>query len=270
MPAVKRISFLSDYGLADHFVGVCHGVIAQIAPQAEVIDIAHELPPCAIVPAALTLRSAIPYMPLGITLAVVDPSVGTERGAVAIETADRRLFVGPDNGLLMPAAELCGGVVEAVDIRSSPAKREPTSATFHGRDIFAPVAARLSAGSALGELGEPFNPDNLHRLELFNARVERDELLTYVLHVDRFGNVQLDAGPDLLKQLAITSGDQLELVVGKRSFPATFATTFAEVMAGELLLFTDSAQLLSIAVNRDSAARWLTLGTGTQLKIRTE
>src|SRR5437660_9297243 len=137
------ITFLSDYGLDDHFVGVCHGVIATICPQARVIDITHGIARHDVRAGALALRSALPYVPVGVHLAVVDPDVGAQRRAVALRVSDERLLVGPDNGLLWLAADQAGGVVEAVDIARSPFRLEPVSATFHGRDIFAPVAARL-------------------------------------------------------------------------------------------------------------------------------
>ena len=140
------ITFLSDYGLEDEFAGVCHGVIAGICPDARVIDLTHGIPRHDVRAGALVLRSALPYLPRGIHLAVVDPDVGAERRAVAIRSADDRMLVGPDNGLLSLAAQAAGGVVEAVDIARSPFRLEPVSATFHGRDIFAPVAARLGRG----------------------------------------------------------------------------------------------------------------------------
>ena len=141
------ITFLSDYGHEDEFVGVCHGVIQRIAPGAVVIDIAHALPPHDTRTAALVLRNTLPYMPQGVHLAVVDPGVGTERRAVALQARDGRLFVGPDNGLLSLAFERRGGVESAVDLSESSYRLEPVSATFHGRDLFAPVAARLALGS---------------------------------------------------------------------------------------------------------------------------
>ena len=154
------ISFLSDYGLDDDFVGICHGVIATICPEARVIDIAHGVRRHDVRAGAVILRDALAYMPAGVHLAIVDPDVGAERRAVALRLDDDRLLVGPDNGLLWPAAELGGGVVEAADIARSRFRLEPLSATFHGRDIFAPVAARLAAGAPLAEAGEPCDPAN--------------------------------------------------------------------------------------------------------------
>ena len=170
------ITFLSDYGHEDDFVGVCHGVIQRIAPGAVVIDIAHGLPPHDTRTAALVLRNTLPYMPLGVHLAIVDPGVGTERRAVALRSADGRFFVGPDNGLLSLAFEQAGGVESAVDLSDSPYRLEPFSATFHGRDLFAPVAAQLALGAALEVAGAPFPPQELDRIELPAVAVAPGEL----------------------------------------------------------------------------------------------
>ncbi len=160
------ITFLSDYGLEDDFVGVCHGVIATICPDARVIDITHGVGRHDIRGGAAILEEALPFFPVGVHLAVVDPDVGAERRAVALRLADDRMLVGPDNGLLSLAAVRCGGVIEAVDIAHSRFRLEPVSATFHGRDIFAPVAARLAAGVALAQVGEPCDPDRLVKVEV--------------------------------------------------------------------------------------------------------
>src|SRR5437764_7504244 len=183
------VTFLSDYGLDDDFVGICHGVIATICPQARVIDITHGVARHDVRVGALILRGALPYLPVGVHLAVVDPDVGAERRAIALRLADDRLLVGPDNGLLAPAAELAGGVIEAVDIARSRYRLEPVSATFHGRDIFAPVAARLAAGASVAEAGQPCDPDDLVALELPEPRLEHGALVVHALYVDRFGHI---------------------------------------------------------------------------------
>src|SRR3954447_5219543 len=161
------VTFLSDYGLLDEFVGICHGVIARVAPEVRVIDVTHGIPRHDVRAGALVLRGALPYMPPGVHLAVVDPDVGARRRGVALRCAEEdRLLVGPDNGLLMLAAERFGGVVEAVEIGRSPHRLEPVSATFHGRDIFAPVAAHLAAGASLADAGDPMAPDDLVPLDV--------------------------------------------------------------------------------------------------------
>jgi S-adenosylmethionine hydrolase len=265
MPA---ITFLSDYGHVDDFVGVCHGVIARIAPEAQVIDITHGVRRHDVRGGALTLRNALPHMPAGVHLAVVDPEVGKERRAIALRVADDRLLVGPDNGLLSLAAERLGGVIEAVDIGRSQWRLEPVSATFHGRDIFAPVAAHLAAGSPLGDAGDPCDPDELVRLELPRPRFENEEVVAHVLAVDRFGNLQLDVTHDDLTGSRLRLGHQLELEYGADRYQAHYAVTFADVPRGELLVYEDAYRTLAIAVNRGSAAELLGADRDGEVRIR--
>lgn len=265
MPRAPMITFLSDYGLADHFVGVCHGVIATICPQARLIDITHGVQRHDVRAGALILRGALPFMPVGVHLAVVDPDVGAERRAVALRLADERILVGPDNGLLSLAVEAGGGAVEAVEIGGSPLRLEPLSATFHGRDLFAPVAAHLARGASLAEAGEPCEPDQLIRLELLQARVENSELTAHAQYVDRFGNVQLNAGGELVRELGLKLGASV-LVGGERE--AHYVRTFADARPGELLVFEDSDGMLAVAVSHGSAAELLTVAADDELSIR--
>ena len=259
------VTFLSDYGLDDDFVGVCHGVIARIAPDVRVIDIAHGIARHDVRAGALVLRRALAFMPAGVHLAVVDPEVGARRRAVALRCAeDERLLVGPDNGVLALAAQRFGGVVEAAEIGRSPLRLEPVSASFHGRDVFAPVAAHLAAGSAsLAEAGDPVDPAGLVQLELPRARATDDGLVTHALHADRYGNVVLDAGH---KDLA-RSGLRLGRVVTINGRRALYATTFADVPAGGLLLYEDGYRVLSLAVNRGSALAALGLDLDDEVLI---
>ena len=258
------ITFLSDYGLIDGFAGICHGVIATICPTARVIDISHGIPRHDVRAGALTLRAALPYTPSGVHLAVVDPDVGAERRAVALRAADGRLLVGPDNGLLWPAAEVAGGVAEAVEISGSPWRLEPLSATFHGRDIFAPVAARLAGGAPLADAGAPIDPADLVSLELPQARIEGDALITHAVYVDRFGNVQLDAMHDDLGKVGLRLGHSV--LVGPHQ--ARYVRTFADAVEGELIVYEDSAQMLAVAVSRGSAAERVGAAAGDELRIR--
>src|ERR1700677_2410720 len=186
------ITFLSDYGLLDEFVGVCHGVIARRYPNARVIDLTHSIPRHDVRSGAIVLRSALPFLPAGVHLAIVDPGVSAvgrhARRAVAIRTVEQdHLLVGPDNGLLMPAAERLAGVAEAFDIGQSPERLEPVSRTFHGRDIFAPVAAALAAGAPLSEVGDPLAVDQLRRFGLPKAHLSEGALTVHVLRGDTFG-----------------------------------------------------------------------------------
>src|ERR1044072_3757714 len=166
------VTFLSDYGLDDEFVGVCHGVIARIAPDVRVIDITHGIARHEGGAGALVLRRALEFMPAGVHLAVVDPGVGSERRSVVLRCADEdRLLVGPDNGLLLLAAERFGGVAEAVDVSASRVALRPIAASFHGRDLFAPVAAHLASGVALADVGEPLDPAGLVALQIPRPRI---------------------------------------------------------------------------------------------------
>jgi len=262
------VTFLSDYGTGDDFVGVCHGVLARIAPDVRVIDITHGVARHDVRAGALVLRRALPYMPAGVHLAVVDPEVGAERRAVALRCAEEgRLLVGPDNGLLSLAAERFGGVVEAADIGRSPSRLEPVSASFHGRDVFAPVAAHLAAGSTtLAAAGDPLDPSELVAVDLPRARIEDNCVVAHALHADGFGNVTLDAEHGDLAGSALRLGRALT-VNGRR---ATYATTFADVPEGELLLYEDGYRVLSLAVNRGSAAAALGLGPDDEVRIAPE
>jgi hypothetical protein len=262
------ITFLSDYGLEDEFAGVCHAVIAGICPQARVIDLTHGIPRHDVRAGALVLRSALAYLPTGTHLAVVDPDVGAERRAVAIRTADERVFVGPDNGLLSLAAQAAGGVVETVDIARSPFRLEPVSATFHGRDIFAPVAARLAAGAALAEAGEPIDPGQLVSLDLPRPRVENGTLVARVVYIDHFGNVQLGVEHEELADTGLKLGRPVELELGTRAaHEAHFARTFADVEADKLLVYEDAQRQLAVAVSHGSAATRLGLSVDDELRI---
>lgn len=267
------ISFLSDYGLRDEFVGVCHGVIARRCPQARVIDLTHAIPRHDVRSAALVLASALPYLPAGVHLAVVDPGVGAvgrdARRALALRTVhEERLLVGPDNGILMLAAERLGGVAEAVDIGGSPARLEPVSRTFHGRDVFAPVAAALAGGDALSEHGEQLDPERLRRLGLPEAELREGALVAHVMRADTFGNLALDARPEQLAQLGARGGDTLVLAGGHTEHTARYGATFADVAPGGLLVYEDSARMLALAVNRGSAAQLLGLGVDDELRVR--
>jgi S-adenosylmethionine hydrolase len=258
------ITFLSDYGLIDEFVGVCHGVIATICPRARVIDLTHGVPRHDVRAGALTLRAALPFTPVGVHLAVVDPDVGSSRRAVALLTADDRLMVGPDNGLLSLAAAAAGGVVAMVELTHSPFCRQPVSATFHGRDVFAPVAARLAAGAALADAGDPCDPAELVTLELPVAEIRDRELIAHAVGVDHFGNVQLNVDHEGVAAVGLTYGRAVDVL----GAGARFVRTFADVPAGDLLLYEDATGRLTIAVSRGSAAERLGLWIDCEVRIR--
>jgi S-adenosyl-L-methionine hydrolase (adenosine-forming) len=266
------IAFLSDYGLGDEFVGVCHAVIARRCPPARVIDLTHSIPRHDVLAGAVVLRATLPYLPDAIILAVVDPGVGAGgaggRRAVAVRTIEQqRLLVGPDNGLLMGICERLGGIGEAFEIGHSRERLEPVSATFHGRDIFAPVAAALADGEPLDSLGEPLDATELRRLEIPVAVMRSDGLELHVLHHDTFGNLILDGQIDELAQLAVAVGDEVEIRASGIVHQATVARAFADVNLGGLLLYQDGLGMLALAVNRGSAAELLGVGRHDELLL---
>ena len=261
------ISFLSDFGLRDDFVGTCHGVIASIAPDARVIDLTHGIAPQAVLQGALVLRNTTPYVPAGVHLAVVDPGVGTARRAIALKTTEEdRILVGPDNGLLSLAAQRFGGIAEVVDVTRSPHRLEPVSATFHGRDLFAPVAAALAAGAELAAAGYPIDADEIVRADMPLAFLDAEagELFAHAVGFDRFGNVMLDVEHAELTE----SGFRLGHGVDVNGRAGVYATTFADVAPGELLLYEDAYRTLALAVNRGSARELLHVSLDDELRIR--
>jgi S-adenosyl-L-methionine hydrolase (adenosine-forming) len=260
------ITFLTDFGLEDDFVGTCNGVMKRIAPDVEIIDVTHGISPQSVLQGALVLANTVPYLPECVHLAVVDPGVGSERRAVALR-ADQRTFVGPDNGLLIPAAERSGPIDAAHEITNREYALEPVSATFHGRDIFAPVAARLAAGEPLAEGGEPLEPGDLVSVELPTPAHDGDTVIAHALTVDRFGNATLDVSHQDLQGSGLRLGRPLGLQVGAQHFTAWYAVTFADVRPGEILVYEDAYRMLSVAVNRGSAAEVMGLSPDRELRI---
>jgi S-adenosylmethionine hydrolase len=264
----RPVTFLSDYGLADEFVGVVHAVIARICPDARVIDVGHGVPRQDVLSGALMLARALPYAEPGIHLAVVDPEVGARRRAVAVRTVEEdRLLVGPDNGLLIPAAERFGGVLEAVEISASPWRLEPVSATFHGRDLFAPVAARLAAGEPLAEAGPPLEPAELVSLDVPAAQAQDGTLVATVTGTDGFGNVALAAAHPDLVAAGLAIGDPVAARAGNRRARGVVARTFADVGLGDLILYEDAGGTLAVAVNGGDAAGLLGVRAGDELRL---
>jgi S-adenosylmethionine hydrolase len=261
------VTFLSDFGLQDDFVGTCHGVIKRIAPEAEIIDITHGIPPQAILQGALVLSNTVGYMPVGVHLAVVDPGVGGARRPLALRDRDGRLYVGPDNGLLVPAAERAG--IDAAHELANPAYAlETVSRTFHGRDLFAPAAAHLACGVALEELGPPLDPDALVRLDLPQARLGESRIDATTLYVDSFGNIALNLTRDDVDEAGIVPGTQVELDLGGERYYAVAARTFADARAGDIILYEDSYRNMSLAINRGNAAQLLHAAPGQGVRIR--
>jgi S-adenosylmethionine hydrolase len=264
------VTLLTDYGRDDDFVGVCHGVIRRIHPEAEIVDITHGIERYAVRQGALVLRNTLPYMPSGVHVAVVDPQVGTERRAIALRTGDGRILVGPDNGLLSLAWQRCDDVDQVVDITRSPHRLEPVSATFHGRDIFAPVAAHLAAGAELADAGDPIEPESLARVELPDPRVDDGAIVAHALVIDHFGNVGLNVDHERLTGSGLTLGGRVAVEAGGECYLATYAQTFADVDPGELIVYEDAYRTLALAINRGDAAGTLRLGVDVEVRLRPE
>jgi S-adenosylmethionine hydrolase len=262
------ISFLSDFGLQDDFVGTCHGVIKRIAPEAQIIDNTHGIEPQAVLQGALVLASTVPYMPEGVHLAVVDPGVGSDRRCLALRDAGGRRYVGPDNGLLVPAAEKLGGIVQAWELTNEAYMLEPVSRTFHGRDVFAPAAAHLAAGVAPDELGPAVDPQSLVRLELPKPEVGEAQVRATVLYIDRFGNVQLNLSRADVEQAGIGPGAKLELDLGVDRYYATAASAFADARAGDIILYEDAYQNIAVAITDGNAAEMFSIRPGQELSVR--
>jgi len=262
------ISFLSDFGLQDDFVGTCHGVIKRIAPEAEIIDITHGIEPQAVLQGALVLANTVPYMPEGVHLAVVDPGVGSGRRCLALRDAGGRLYIGPDNGLLVPAAEKLGGIAQAWELTNATYMLEPVSRTFHGRDVFAPAAAHLSNGVAPEELGPAVEPPSLIRLELPKPEVGEARIRATVLYIDRFGNVQLNLSRADVERAGIVPGTRLELDLGVDRYYATAASAFADARAGDIILYEDAYQNIAVAITDGNAAEMFSIRPGQELSVR--
>ncbi len=259
--------FLTDFGLQDDFVGTCHGVIKRIAPQAQIIDVTHGIPAQAVLQGALVLANTLPYMPVGVHLAVVDPGVGGHRRPLALRDGDGRFFVGPDNGLLVLAAERAG-IAAAHELANPTYALESISRTFHGRDLFAPAAAHLAMGVAIGELGPPIDPEALVRLELPELSFVDGVVRATTLYVDSFGNIALNLTRDDLENVGIVPGTRVELDLAGELYYAVSARTFADARPGDVILYEDSYRNMSIAISNGNAAAMLHALIGQPLGIR--
>jgi S-adenosylmethionine hydrolase len=265
MPAF--ISFFSDFGLRDEYVGVCHGVIASLAPDVRIIDASHEIAQGQIRSGALSMLRSIQYLPEGVALTVVDPGVGTDRAAIAVETP-WGFFVGPDNGVLSPAVAMVGGASRAVRLDNPEFHLPNASSTFHGRDIFSPAAALLASGQAsLVDLGTELDPASLIPLLLPLAEIKAERVAGVVWWLDGFGNCQTNISPENLRALGITLGDQVVVRFGVNERTVKWVPTFGAGEPDELVLHTDSAGLLALAVVGGNAAEALQLEDDQTIQI---
>jgi S-adenosyl-L-methionine hydrolase (adenosine-forming) len=266
----RFITFLTDFGLKDDFVGTCHGVMKRIAPDVQIIDITHGIPPQAVLQGALTLANTLPFMPEGVHLAVVDPGVGSSRRALALRDAGGRFHVGPDNGLLIPAAEKLGGIVEAHEVINPEYALESVSRTFHGRDLFSPAAAHIALGVSLEALGPPIDPDALARLDIPQPEVGTTRITSTVLSIDRFGNVGLNLDRSDLDSVGIVAGTRVELAIGVERYYAVAARTFADARPGDIILYEDAYRNISIAISGGNAAAMFGVGAGDTIRLHVE
>jgi S-adenosyl-L-methionine hydrolase (adenosine-forming) len=265
--AARFITFLTDFGLQDDFVGTCHGVMKRIAPDVQIIDITHGVPPRQVLHGALTLANVLPYMPPGVHLAVVDPGVGGVRRALALKDGEGRIHVGPDNGLLIPAVEKLGGIAEAHELANPEYALESVSRTFHGRDLFAPAAAHLALGVSLAEMGPPIAADALARRDLPEPEIGTSRINATVISVDRFGNMQLNLDRSHVEQAGIVPGMRLELAVEAERYYAVAARTFTDARRGDIILYEDAYRNVSIAISSGNAAETFGIREGQDVRI---
>lgn len=270
LPSIEMslpVSFLSDFGNDDEFVGVVHGVIAKLSPGSRVIDIGHRFPRGNVKTAALALSRAIQYMPEGVCLAVVDPGVGTKRRALAAETP-WGMFVGPDNGLLSPAVAMVGGASRVVSIENPETMIPSPGETFHGRDLFGPAAALLAAGdAALEDLGPLLGDDELVPLLLPLVETHGATVAGEAWWVDHFGNVETNIAPEDLDALGAAPGDTLTVKVGSTIHSVPWVTSYGDVGEGDVLLHVDSVGLMALAVREGRADDELNLAEGVPVTL---
>jgi S-adenosylmethionine hydrolase len=260
------ISFTTDYGIDDGFVAACEGVIARIAPGPRVLHVSHTVRPQDVRRGGAILAQAVPYLPAAVHLAVVDPGVGTDRRGMVLVAAEG-LLVGPDNGLLIPAAEMLGGVRAAYELTEPAYQRSRVSATFHGRDVFAPAAAHLAAGIAPENFGPAVDVATLVRLPEPETLVEQGKLATEILSVDSFGNIQLAATGADLDATGAAPGTSAHVNLAGRSVTARVGRTFHDAAQEALLVYVDSAGRVALAVDRGSAAVDFSAVPGDQVLV---
>ncbi|MGI8726774.1 MAG: SAM hydrolase/SAM-dependent halogenase family protein, partial [Solirubrobacterales bacterium] len=248
------ITFLSDYGTGDDFAGVCRAVIAKLAPEVRVIDLSHGIPRHDVRTAGIVLADALPYAPRGVHLAIVDPGVGGERRAIALRTGEGHFFVAPDNGLVMPATDALGGISSAVDVSSSKVALDGPSDTFHGRDIFAPVAATIAEAGELSDVGEPVDPDTLERTPPTEPRIDQHAAVAHAHRIDGFGNVTLDLRFDDLQGHPLAGAGRISIGSSHKRRTAQRGRAFDSAPEGAFLFYQDSSGRMAIAINHGDAA----------------
>jgi S-adenosyl-L-methionine hydrolase (adenosine-forming) len=256
------VTFLSDYGLDDHLVGVCKGVIARIAPHVRIIDVCHQVRPQDVALGGEMLAEAWPYLPAGVHLALVDPFASTHARGIAVRCADGSVVVAPDNGLASRAWDGAGGVLEAYEVADPRWWAPSPSRSFRGRDVFAPVAAHLASGVAIAEVGPRLDPDSLVRARVSEPRVHGDHVHGEIRMIDHFGNLALNLRRSDLEAAGIQLGDLVELRCGGRTFEVPFTLSFGDVAVGRTVVCEDSFRAITVAVNSGRADRTLRTSSG--------
>jgi S-adenosylmethionine hydrolase len=244
-------------------------VIKRIAPDVQIVDLTHGIPPQNVLHGALVLAKSLEYVPSGVHLAVVDPGVGTARRPLVLEDGEGRLYVGPDNGLLVPAAEQAGGIEAAHELANADYALDNVSRTFHGRDLFSPAAAHLAKGVALEELGPPLAVDALARLDIPTPDVGENRIRATVLYIDRFGNVQLNLRREHLEQAEVVPGTTVEVELALERYYAVAARTFADARKGDVILYEDSYRNIALALSGGNVAELFGAAPGQEVRIRT-
>ncbi|MEX1009149.1 MAG: SAM-dependent chlorinase/fluorinase [Acidimicrobiia bacterium] len=262
------IAFASDYGHADEFVGVCKAVMLGIAPDVRIVDLAHDIPAHDVRAGALLLVRAVQYLPEGtIVVAVVDPGVGTDRRLLAVEV-EGGVLLGPDNGLLAPAVAMVGGPVRVVELRNPEYQLPAPGPTFAGRDVLAPAAGHLAAGTDLAELGPDVDPAGLVPGIVGLPDIQPGGVIAgEVWWVDRFGNCQLNVDPEALEAAGTGPGGRVEVRLPREVRAARWVHTYSDAKPSELVVLVDSYGLLSIALDRESAAAALGLRAGSAVTL---
>lgn len=267
MTEYKFITFLSDFGCTDDFVGTCHGVMKNIAPAVQIIDVTHEVKRHHILQGAIILANTLPYMPESVILAVVDPGVGGQRQPVAIRTVQDRYLVGPDNGLLSLAVARLGGAREAVELSCSDFTLPHVCKTFEGRDVFSPVAAHLCKGVTLAQLGQPIPVERLAQVQLPRPVKSGAGLAATVIYIDRFGNIQFNLTAAELVTAGASLGEKLSVGHGDEEWRVPFVETYGDVAPEELLVYEDSYGQIAFSINQGDAARVFQVAEGDQLRF---
>ncbi len=260
------ITFLSDFGLTDEYVSVCKGVIKKIAPEVEIIDITHQVPSFDIRKGAFFLSVVLPFMPAGVHLAVVDPGVGTDRRGIILQVKRGDFLIGPDNGLLIPAAQKLYGIIKAIEITNEKFFLGSPSPTFHTRDIFAPVAAYLSQSVSPEEFGKAINPASLVKPPWGRPRKAKRQVELEVINVDKFGSIRFNLEAKDLIKFGLNQ-NKLILNKGGREIEIPILNTFGKIEKGKPLFYLDSSNLLALAVNQGDASSFFGLKEGDRVRI---